>query len=135
MTKPRDSMATTTSIRSCWYRRTNVSTTYRNAGPSFRSVVMSLKRIPSVGKFLMSRIFALRSATSMDRYLTPDAAVRKTPKCPQLWHGDTAAAGDVRGVTRRHSRPYGLQSRIFGGELPTKVHLAPNLLTCPRSVP
>src|SRR2546428_6653997 len=52
------STATTTSIRSCWYRRTNVSTTYRNAGPSFRSVVMSLKRIPSVGKFLMSRIFA-----------------------------------------------------------------------------
>jgi len=71
----------------------------------------------------------------MDRYLTPDAAVRKTPKCPQLWHGDTAAAGNVRGLTRRHSRQYGLKSRIFGGELPTKVTVAPNLLTCLRSVP
>src|SRR5205823_4121578 len=33
--------------------------------PSFKSVVMSLKRMPSVGKSLMSRIFARRSSTFM----------------------------------------------------------------------
>ncbi len=39
--------------------------TRRKAGPSFSRVVMSLKRIPSVGKSLMSRIFARSSATSI----------------------------------------------------------------------
>jgi hypothetical protein len=41
---------------------------------------MSLKRMPSVGKSLMSRIFALRSATSIARLsYAPHAAARKTP--------------------------------------------------------
>src|SRR5712691_2227554 len=53
--------------------------TQRNAGPSFRRVVMSLKRIPSVGKSLMSRIFARSSATSIARlYYSLHAAARKT---------------------------------------------------------
>ncbi len=37
---------------------------------------MSLKRMPSVGKSLMSRIFPLRSAMSIGGYLNPDGAVR-----------------------------------------------------------
>src|SRR5215468_5744008 len=41
--------------------------TNRKAGPSFRRVVMSLKRIPSVGKSLISRILARSSAISMAR--------------------------------------------------------------------
>jgi hypothetical protein len=35
-----------------------------------------LKSIPSVGKSLMSRIFALSCVTSIARYLTSDGAVR-----------------------------------------------------------
>src|SRR5713226_6094271 len=49
--------------------------TARKAGPSFSRVVMSLKRIPSVGKFLMSRIFARSSVTSIARYLNRQSAV------------------------------------------------------------
>src|SRR6266567_3638349 len=46
------------------------------AGPSLSSVVMSLKRMPSVGKSLISRIFALRAATSMTGVdLTRDTSV------------------------------------------------------------
>src|SRR5262249_32313569 len=44
---------------------------------------MSLKRMPSVGKFLMSRIFDLSVATSIARYLNPIAAMRQGPKCPR----------------------------------------------------
>src|SRR2546427_12473246 len=90
--------------------------TYRNAGPSLRSVVMSLKRIPSVGKSLMSRIFALRSAISIGGYLTPDAAVRKAPKCPRLWHRDTRDVGDVRALTALSLAGEGSKPRIFSGE-------------------
>src|SRR6202008_3547451 len=56
--------------------------TEAHAGPSLRSVVMSLKRMPSVGKSLMSRIFALRSAMCMAPAILPDAAMRQTPMCP-----------------------------------------------------
>ena len=55
--------------------------TEAHAGPSRRSVVMSLKRMPSVGKSLMSRIFARSSSTSMAQGCYPpvaDDATRKT---------------------------------------------------------
>src|SRR3989338_2134321 len=54
--------------------------TEAQAGPSLRSVVMSLKRIPSVGKSLMSRIFERSSATFMT--------------------GTDVTAGSRRGATR-----------------------------------
>src|SRR5687768_13433144 len=62
---PRDSIPTTTSICSPRYFSESMSTTARKAGPSLSSVVMSLKRMPSVGKSLMSRILARSSAMSM----------------------------------------------------------------------
>src|SRR3990172_3060754 len=64
--KPRDSTATTTSTRACWYFFASWSTTYENAGGSFNSVVMSLKRTPSVGKSLMSRILLFRVSRSIE---------------------------------------------------------------------
>src|SRR6266852_3110353 len=63
--KPRDSTPTTTSTLPRPCRAARCSITAVQAGPSLSSVVMSLKRMPSVGKSLMSRIFALRAATSM----------------------------------------------------------------------
>src|SRR2546428_8615478 len=59
-----------------------MSTTARKAGPSFRRVVMSLKRIPSVGKSLMSRILARSSATFMPAPMVIDAP--HTPQEPSL---------------------------------------------------
>src|SRR6266540_7476035 len=69
--KPRDSTPTTTSTLSDRYLAARWSITYRHAGPSFRSVVMSLKRMPSVGKSLMSRILARSSASSMAPHPKP----------------------------------------------------------------
>src|SRR6266568_4183950 len=56
--KPRDSMPTTLSIRSCCQRATNASITSRNSFPSERTGVMSLKTIPFFGKSGTSRIRA-----------------------------------------------------------------------------
>src|SRR3989454_7211146 len=55
---------------------------------------MSLKRIPSVGKSLMSRIFARSSATSIARlYYSLHVAARKTQGGAKVsargWHRDT----------------------------------------------
>src|SRR5687768_9482212 len=89
---PRDSIPTTTSICSPRYLSASMSTTARKAGPSLSSVVMSLKRMPSVGKSLMSRILARSSAISMCRYLTRSGGVlhrlrRGRRSSPQLGDG------------------------------------------------
>src|SRR2546427_12581984 len=99
--------------------------TYRNAGPSLRSVVMSLKRIPSVGKSLMSRIFALRSAMSIGGYLTSDAAVRKAPKCPRPWHRDTRDVGDVTALTAPSLPDDGSKPPVLGRECRCGAAVAP----------
>src|SRR4030095_15443219 len=67
---------------------------------------MSLKRIPSVGKFLMSRIFALRSATSIDGYLTSEVAVRRAKVSARTGHGDTR-----RGKRREVDEPLSTSGR------------------------
>src|SRR6266545_3618432 len=54
--------------------------TEAQAGPSLSSVVMSLKRIPSVGKSLMSRIFARSSLTSMAAGMLPVGLGGRNPK-------------------------------------------------------
>src|SRR2546428_8599075 len=59
-----------------------MSTTARKAGPSFRRVVMSLKRIPSVGTSLMSLFLARSSATFMPAPMVIDAP--HTPQEPTL---------------------------------------------------
>src|SRR5215813_2603872 len=75
---PRDSTPTTTSTLAARYRAARWSITERHASPSLRSVVMSLKRMPSVGKSLISRIFAVSEATSMTgRDLTCRLPVRQ----------------------------------------------------------
>src|SRR5439155_241574 len=63
--KPRDSTPTTTSTEPLGYFAARCSMTDAHAGASLSRVVMSLKRIPSVGKSLISRILALSEATSM----------------------------------------------------------------------
>src|SRR6266850_915378 len=54
--------------------------TAAHAGPSLSSVVMSLKRMPSVGKSLMSRIFARSSSTSMAAGMLLAELPRRNPK-------------------------------------------------------
>src|SRR6185503_9392989 len=51
-----------------------------HAGPSLSSVVMSLKRMPSVGKSLMSRIFARSASTSMAAGILPAGLRRRNAK-------------------------------------------------------
>src|SRR5580704_5056960 len=50
------------------------------AGPSRSSVVMSLKRMPSVGKSLISRIFFRSSETSMPAGMLPAGPGRRNTK-------------------------------------------------------
>src|SRR6266542_139458 len=59
--KPRDSMPTTTSTSRVPMRSMSPSTAALNESPSLRSVVMSLKRIPGLGKSGMSRMRDARS--------------------------------------------------------------------------
>src|SRR6266511_4062543 len=59
--KPRDSMPTTTSTSRVPMRSMSPSTAALNDSPSLRSVVMSLKRIPGLGKSGMSRMREARS--------------------------------------------------------------------------
>src|SRR5206468_7022722 len=82
-----------------------MSTTARKAGPSFRRVVMSLKRMPSVGKSLMSRILARSAATSMtERDVTrrPGTAQYEKPFSARQAAHEVAEVGDdqvgVRGA-------------------------------------
>ena len=59
--KPRDSMPTTTSTRFVPTAARSPSIAALKSGPSFRRVVMSLKRIPGLGKSEMSRMLLARS--------------------------------------------------------------------------
>src|SRR5712691_2583361 len=81
--KPRDSTPTTMSISDVWYLDARWSMTDAQAGPSLSKVVMSLKSIPSLGKSLISRIFALSSASSIAASdvtrSRPHDATRKSP--------------------------------------------------------
>ena len=53
---------------------------------------------------------------SIGGYLTSDAAVRKAPKCPRLWHRDTRDVGDVTALTAPSLADDGSKPRIFGSE-------------------
>ena len=96
---------------------------------------MSLKRIPSVGKSLMSRIFPFSSAIFIARYLNSDAAVRKTPMCPGPWHRDTVREVNVSGLTAAPGRSQRLNSPDLQPRVPWRIPVAPYLLPHGGSVP
>src|SRR6266436_4570035 len=103
--KPRDSTPTTTSIEPFGYFAARCSMTDAHAGASLSSVVMSLKRMPSVGKSLMSRILARSAATSMtERDVTrrPGTAQYEKPFSARKAAHEVAEVGDdqvgVRGA-------------------------------------
>src|SRR5882762_1392517 len=103
--KPRDSTPTTTSMEPFGYFAARCSMTDAHAGASLSSVVMSLKRMPSVGKSLMSRILARSAATSMtERDVTrrPGTAQYEKPFSARKAAHEVAEVGDdqvgVRGA-------------------------------------
>ena len=96
---------------------------------------MSLKRIPAVGKSLMSRIFAFSSAISIGGYLTGRMPRRaRAPKCPKGGTSLTRGAIRVRMSTARPFTAPRFNLRIYLGGWAIKVRVAFYLLAAKGKV-
>src|SRR6185295_9132736 len=89
--------------------------TEAQAGPSLSSVVMSLKRMPSVGKSLMSRIFARSASTSMTAGMLPIGLPGRNAKNLLGQHAEVV--NQEVGLGRRRAEPAGVVRGAHAGRL------------------